>query len=98
MSGLKVNFCKSYIYGLNLDDTKMHITLSFLACGVEVYPFKFLGVMVSDSPRKIAMWKEVVRNVRKRLDKWKGRHLSIGGRVVLINSILNAILLYSLPF
>lgn len=38
----------------------------------------------------------MVRDVRKRLDKWKERFLSIGGRVVLINSVMNVISLYSL--
>lgn len=27
---------------------------------------------MGDSPKKISMWKDVVRNVRKRLDKWRG--------------------------
>ncbi|XP_058750811.1 uncharacterized protein LOC131623820 [Vicia villosa] len=54
--------------------------------------------MVGDSPRKIVMWKEVVRNVRNRLNEWRGRHLSIGGRVVLLNSVIYAIPLYSLSF
>ncbi|XP_058732868.1 uncharacterized protein LOC131604449 [Vicia villosa] len=55
------------------DDRNMQIASSFLACGVGVCPFKFSGVMVGDSPRKIGMWKEVARNARKRLDKWRGR-------------------------
>lgn len=40
----------------------------------------------------------MVKDVRKKLDKWRGRFLSIGGRVVLINLVLNVIPLYSLSF
>lgn len=76
----------------------MNIVVAFLACGIGSFPFKFLGVMVEDSPRKLKMWKHVVRNVKSRLDKWKGRFISIGGRVVLINSFFNSIPLYTLSF
>lgn len=98
MSVLKVNFCKSNVYDINLSDMMLALTSSFLACGIKTLPFKFLGVMVGDSPRKVAMCKKVVRNVRRRLDMWSRRFLSLGGRVVLINSILNYIPLYSLSF
>ncbi|CAK8535123.1 unnamed protein product [Lathyrus sativus] len=33
------------------------------------------------------MWKDVIEIMRRRLADWKGNNLSIGGRVVLINSI-----------
>lgn len=44
------------------------------------------------------MWKDVMRNVKTRLDKWRGRFLSIGGRIVLINLVLNVIPLYTISF
>lgn len=54
--------------------------------------------MVGDSPRREYMWKDLVRNIRKRLSMSKGGHLSLGGRVVLINSIMNSISIYTLSF
>ncbi|XP_058733674.1 uncharacterized protein LOC131605319 [Vicia villosa] len=98
MAGLKINFSKINIYGINLSDTTLQILSTFMSCEIGVSPFKFLGVMVGDSPRKVAMWKDVIKYIRRRLDKWRGIFLSIGERVVLINSILNAIPLYSLSF
>lgn len=50
-----------------------------------VFLFKFLGVMMVDSPRKEVMWKEVINSLRSILSKGSGKFLSIGGRVVLIN-------------
>lgn len=96
MVGLKINFNKSNIYGINLDAVNFQMSSTFLSCGIGSAPFKFLGVTVSDSPRKLNMWKDVVKDIRRRLDNWRGRFLSIGGRVVLINSVLNSIPLYSL--
>src|SRR4051812_31771019 len=77
MAGLKVNFGKSNIYGINLFERRLRLSSNFLSCGIGATPFKFLGVMVGDSPRKTGMWKEVIRNIRRRLDKWRGRFLSI---------------------
>ncbi|XP_058783674.1 uncharacterized protein LOC131658394 [Vicia villosa] len=98
MAGLKINFSKSNIYGINLSDANLQMSYSFMSCGIGDLPFKFLGVKVGDSPRKLATWKDVIKDTRRRLDKWRGGFLSIGGRVVLINSVLNAIPLYSLSF
>lgn len=74
------------------------MTSAFLTCGIGVLPFKFLGVMVGGNPMRVGMWKYVVEDVRRRLNKWRGRYLSIGGTVTLINYVLNAIPLYYLSF
>lgn len=44
------------------------------------------------------MWNNVVDNLRRRVAMWKGRNLSVGGRVVLINSVLNMVPIYMLSF
>lgn len=97
MTCLKINFCKSITYGINIFDRTFTFTSPFLAYGINYFPFKLLGVMV-DSSRKVAMWKEVVRNMRSTLSKWSEMFLSLCGRVVLINSVLNSIPLYILSF
>lgn len=94
MTGLKINMCKSNIYGINLSGGILSMVYSFLTCGIGVIPFKFWGVKVADSPRNVAIWRDVIKNVSTRLSKWRGKVLSLGGRVMLINSIL----LYSLSF
>lgn len=53
---------------------------------------------MGDSPRKTEMWKHVIKDIRRRLDKWRRIFLLLGGRVVLISSVLNVIPLYSLSF
>ncbi|XP_058750847.1 uncharacterized protein LOC131623866 [Vicia villosa] len=61
-------------------------------------PFKFLGVKIGDNPRKLSIWRDPVDSLRKRLTAWKGRHLSLVGRVTLIKSVLNATPVYTLSF
>lgn len=97
MSGLRINFRKSNIFGFNLTEFAMLLYSTFLSCGVGAIPFKFLCVMVGDSPRKTVIWKDVVRSIRSRLQSQSGRFLSVGG-VVLINYVMNAIPMYTLSF
>jgi hypothetical protein len=93
VSGLKVNFHKSKHYGINLDDSFLGASSSFLHCEVISIPFRFLGIPVGANPQRKATWSPIVDIVRKRLSVWNGRNLSIGGRVTLINSVLSSLLL-----
>ncbi|GAU44838.1 hypothetical protein TSUD_280390 [Trifolium subterraneum] len=98
VSGLKVNFYKSKIYGINLDDSFLRAASSFLNCAVEEIPFCFLGIPVGVNPRRRATWTPILDSMRKKLSSWNGRHLSIGGRVTLINSVLSCLPLYIFSF
>ncbi|XP_058752127.1 uncharacterized protein LOC131625264 [Vicia villosa] len=97
MSGMKVNFHKSNIYGINMSELSMLSASSFLSCNIDVFPCKFIGVMIGDIPRKAYLWKHLVNNLRNKLSSWKGKNLSMGGRVVMINAVLNAMPVYFLP-
>ncbi|XP_058762935.1 uncharacterized mitochondrial protein AtMg00310-like [Vicia villosa] len=54
--------------------------------------------MVGANLRRKHTWLRVLNNLRSRLSMWKGRNISIGGRVTLINSVLNAIPSFTLSF
>ncbi|XP_058780705.1 uncharacterized mitochondrial protein AtMg01250-like [Vicia villosa] len=98
MSRSWINFYKSNVYGVNVGDWYMEAASTFLSCKVGCLPFKFLGVGVGGDLRKIAMWKDLLMMLKRRLAVWRGKHLNMAGRVVLINSFLNAIPIYSLSF
>lgn len=70
----------------------------FLSCCEFHIPFKFLGVKVGHSPRRSHMWKEVINNVSNISSVWRNKCLYMGGKVVLINGVLNSILIYTLSF
>lgn len=93
-SGLKVNFAKSNVIGLNMDEWSINGVSSFLACKVGSVPFKFLGVLVGANPRRASMWQPVLDSMKARLSPWRSMKLSIGGRVTLINSVLSSLSLY----
>lgn len=93
-SGLKVNFAKSNIFGLNVDDQFLHAASVFLFCCIGRIPFKFLGIPIGANPRRCSTWAPKVESMARRLASWKGQHLSMGGRVTLINSVLTSLPLY----
>ncbi|GAU25188.1 hypothetical protein TSUD_150870 [Trifolium subterraneum] len=54
VSGLKVNFYKSKLYGINIEEHFLRASSSFLHCEVESIPFRFLGIPVGSNPRRRA--------------------------------------------
>ncbi|WJX46909.1 hypothetical protein P8452_33654 [Trifolium repens] len=97
-SGLKVNFWKSGLIGLNVSATFMEMACSFLNCRLGTLPFKYLGLPIGANPNSEATWDSLVDNIRKMLFSWRNKHISLGGRIVLINSVLNAIHIFHLAF
>ncbi|KAL8463108.1 hypothetical protein ACS0TY_033942 [Phlomoides rotata] len=91
VSGLKINLGKSSIYRQNVDEQSLSSYANILGCNMGTLPFKYMGVRIGNSHRKISDWDYVVRKVRNRLRKWENLKISIGGRLVLINSILSSI-------
>ncbi|CAI8613253.1 unnamed protein product [Vicia faba] len=98
VSGLKVNFFKSKLYGINISGEFMLAASQFLFCCIDQIPFKFLGIQVGINPRRCCAWKSVVEGLKKRMSGWKARSLSIGGRVTMINAILNSVPVYVMSF
>lgn len=96
--GLKVNFFKSNFFGINLDERFLEATSPFLSYGFGLVSFKFFGLSVGINPRHYSTWLPVIDNMRKQLSSWKMRHLSGGGRVILINSVLSSISIFYLSF
>ncbi|GKV23016.1 hypothetical protein SLEP1_g32806 [Rubroshorea leprosula] len=90
-SGLKINFGKSQLLGVEVDDDWKTRMACILCCKEGKFPFKYLGVPVGGNHRRIAMWQPLLRSFRKKLSSWKGKHLSIGGRIMLINSVLSSL-------
>ncbi|XP_058759424.1 uncharacterized protein LOC131632711 [Vicia villosa] len=76
MSGLRVNFNKSNIYGVNVCDGFIEATSTFVSCKVDILPFIFLGVKVGGNPQTLAMWKDLIIMLKWRLAVWKGINLN----------------------
>jgi hypothetical protein len=97
-SGLKVNFWKSCLMGVNVPPLFLESTCNFLNCKLGAIPFLYLGLPVGANPRRCATWDPLIDHIRKRLQSWGNRYVSLGGRIVLINSVLNVIPIFYLSF
>jgi len=67
VSGLKVNFHKSKLSGINVDGFAMTTYAKTLNCKTMKLPFQYLGVEVGGNPRKIQFWDPVVKKVEAKL-------------------------------
>jgi hypothetical protein len=43
-------------------------------------------------------WETIEERIEKKLSSWKGKYLSVGGRLVLINSVLSSLPMFMLSF
>jgi hypothetical protein len=43
-------------------------------------------------------WKMIEERIEKKLSSWKEKYLSVGGKLVLINSVLSSMLMFMLSF
>ncbi|GAU41823.1 hypothetical protein TSUD_299890 [Trifolium subterraneum] len=85
MSGLKVNFHKSMLVGVNIPESLLGEAASALCCKGGKIPFLYLGLPIGGDPRRLSFWEPVLARLKNKLSGWKSRFLSFGGRLVLLS-------------
>ncbi|XP_024636621.2 uncharacterized protein [Medicago truncatula] len=98
MSGLKVNFHKSMLVGVNIGSSWLYEAASVLSCKVGIVPFLYLDMPIGGNPRRLCFWEPIVNRIKSRLSGWNSRFLSFGGRLVLLKSVLTSLPVYALSF
>jgi hypothetical protein len=97
-SGLRINFGKSCLMGVNVHADFLELACSFLNCRLGEIPFNYLGLPVGANPRRFSTWDPLISYLKRRLSSWGKKHISLGGRIVLINSVLNAIPIFYMSY
>ena len=87
LSRLKINFHKSDVYVFGEDQERKEVLANMLNCRLAEWLMKYLGLPIAEHWVGSHAFMGLVDKMRKRLDPWKGRNLSLGGRLVLTNSI-----------
>jgi hypothetical protein len=98
ISGLKVNFHKSMLVGVNIDDSWLVDASLVINCKIGHVPFIYLGLPIGGNPRRRSLWAPMIEKIRKKLSGWKSRHLSMAGRLVMLNYVLSSLPVYFLSF
>ncbi|GKB99576.1 reverse transcriptase domain, reverse transcriptase zinc-binding domain protein [Tanacetum coccineum] len=94
VSGLRVNYNKSKLYGVGLNDREIGEMARWIRCGVGEFPFTYLGLPIGENMRQVSTWNLVIDKFKKRLTEWKAKTMSLGGRLTLVKSVLGSLPLY----
>ncbi|GAU50935.1 hypothetical protein TSUD_411320 [Trifolium subterraneum] len=93
-----VNFHKSMLIGVNVDESWLAESATVLGCSVGRVPFMYFGLPIGGDPSRVSFWEPVVNRIQSRLTIWKSRFLSFDGRLVLLKSVLTSLPVYALSF
>ncbi|CAL5388524.1 unnamed protein product [Camellia sinensis] len=96
MSGLKINFHKSIVCGIGVEEELVKEFAKTLNCLNQSLPLSYLGLPLGANPRRRSTWQPVVEKFKKKLASWKRRFLSFAGKLTLVKSVLSSLPLYFL--
>jgi hypothetical protein len=67
-----------------------------LNCKLGEFPFVYLGLPISDCKLTMYQWMFYVQKLGTRIETWLGRFLSSGGRLILSNSSLASLPMFTM--
>jgi hypothetical protein len=70
--------------------------MQIFGCGMCNFPFRYLRIPIHHRKLRNIDLREVEERFRKMLSSWKGKLLSTGGRLILINSVLSSLSIFML--
>jgi hypothetical protein len=98
LSGLKINFYKSEIFCFGKAKEHEGFYSQLFGCVIGKYPFRYLSLPMNTRKLNNKDWKVIEDRIEKRLSGWKGKMLTVGGRLVLINSVLSSLPMFMMFF
>ena len=67
-------------------------------CKVGSIPFVYLGMPIGGNSRRLSFREPLQNRFRSRLSGWSSKHLSFGGRLILLKFVLSSLSVYALSF
>jgi hypothetical protein len=89
-TGLRVNYSKSCLLPINVDENQLQLLANTFGCAVGSLPFTYLGLFLGTSRPTIQDLSPIVDHIERRLNA-SARFLDYGGRLQLINSVLSTL-------
>lgn len=80
MSGMKINYQKSEVFVIGVDDAEAQRIAEKFNCERGKFPMKYLGIPISSVRLTVADFAASPDKLEKRLATWKCGHLSYGGK------------------
>jgi len=98
ISGMRINYHKSELIPLNLEEDETHRIAHIFHCPVGSFPIKYLGIPLHFDKLRREDVQPLVDKILRKIASWKGKLLSHAARVVLIKTCLASIPVYLLSF
>ena len=92
-SGLHINWRKSHLYPIN-EVHNMEALNAVLGGEIGALPTSYLRMPLGAKSQSYELWNNVVEKCEMKLARWKSQYLSRGGRLTLINSVLDSLPTY----
>jgi hypothetical protein len=89
-TGLRVNYAKSCLMPVNIDDQSLSHLANTFGCDVGSLPFTYLGLPLGTTRPSIQDLTPIVDQLERRLNA-SARFLDYGGRLQLVNSVLSTL-------
>ena len=90
ISGLKINYGKSKLYGFKENPEHLQLWSDWLGCSISSDHFSYLGAPIGQSPKKSIFWRPLEHKIASKLQKWNAPNISMAGRLVLLQSVLDS--------
>lgn len=90
-SGQEVYKAKTKVFFLNTKANVEKDILRLLGLQSGSLPCIYLGLPLDKGTRRAKLWDSILAKLDSKLQSWKGKWLSLVGRIVLIHSVLSAI-------
>jgi hypothetical protein len=93
-SGLRTNVQKSSVMPIQCSDDNMALIQSLLPCEVVNFPCKYLGLPLSLRKLSKEQFQPIIDRISDQLPGWKADLMTRAGRVVQVQHVLTAMLIY----
>ena len=84
MSGMRINYAKSEVFTIGLEEEVSNRIATQLNCNLGKFPMKYLGIPIGDRRLTKDVMNIPAEKVQKKLETWKCSQLSYGGKAILI--------------
>jgi hypothetical protein len=91
-SGLKVNFHKSILVGVNVPDSWLTESSSVMNRKTSHLPFLYMDFLIGGDSRKLYFCNPLPDGSKFRLYVWKSINLCLDDQLVLLKSVLSCLL------
>jgi hypothetical protein len=98
ISGMKINYHKSELMTINIEQGEMQPYLDILQCVAGAFPMKYLGIPLNFQKLRREDLQPLIDSLLSRMAGWRGKLLSSQAKRILIQTCRASIPIYLLSF